>query len=337
MTLHVVNHRSVVGSLSATDLAGDVISWDDLLFEGAVPAGIDDRELRRIRSSVHGKSLRDYSIGALTYFTARDYALAAAEDVLLWFEADLACQLQLTQILARLGRSGGSARLICIASYPGYEGFVGLGQLNPDELLALLGSEHELSDEELSLAAEAWEAFRAPNPTAIEELLAGTTSALPFLADAFVRHLEEFPSSLNGLSRTEGTILARVAVGTRRWTHLFSEVLEAEERPFMDDLTFRHRLEGLMTGPTPLVRGRSGKFLELMRGLRGSHPPEQPLWPAAAADELELTAAGESVLAGEADAVELNGVDRWFGGVQLEGRAPRWRWDDRERRIISTE
>jgi hypothetical protein len=336
MTLHVVNNRSVVGSLSATDLAGDVISWDDVLFEGAVPAGIDDRELRRVRSSVQGKSLRDYSIGALTYLTARDYALAAAEDVLLWFEADLACQLQLTQILAMLARSGRSGRLICIDSYPGYEGFVGLGQLNPDELLTLLGSEHQLTDEELSLGVEAWEAFRSPNPTTIERLLAGDTAALPFLADAFLRHLEEFPSASDGLSRTERTILARVAAGTNRWTHLFNEVLEAEERPFMDDLTFRHRLEAVMTGATPLVRGRSEKFLELMRRLRGSHPPEQASWPAAAADELELTAAGERVLAGDADALELNGIDRWLGGVHLEGRAPQWRWDDRDRRIVST-
>lgn len=105
----------------------------------------------------------------------------------------------------------------------------------------------------------------------------------------------------------------------------------------MDDLTFRHRLEALMTAPKPLVQGRSGKFLELMRSLRGSHRPVQALWPAAAADELELTAAGESVLAGDADALELNGIDRWLGGVHLEGHAPQWRWDETARGIVSTQ
>jgi hypothetical protein len=337
MTLHVVNHRSTVGSLSATGLAGDVVSWDDILNEGPVPAGLDDRELRRIRSRVHGKSLRDYSVGALTYFTARDYALAGAEDVLLWFEADPSCQLQLAQVLAMLARLGRSARLICIDSFPGYEGFVGLSQLNPDELLTLLGTEHELTEEELTLGVEAWEAFRSPNPTAIEQLIARDTSALPFLADAFVRHLEEFPSTSDGLSRTERAILECINAGTKRWTDVFNEVFEAEDRPFMDALTFRHRLEALMTARKPLVKGRSGKFLELMRGVRGSHPPEQALWPAAAADELELTAAGKLVLAADADAVELNGIDRWLGGVHLTGRAPQWRWDDDHRRIVSIE
>jgi hypothetical protein len=34
------------------------------------------------------------------------------------------------------------------------------------------------------------------------------------------------------------------------------------------------------------------------------------------------------VLAGEADHVTLNGLDRWIGGVHLHGRHTPWRWDD---------
>jgi hypothetical protein len=43
---------------------------------------------------------------------------------------------------------------------------------------------------------------------------------------------------------------------------------------------------------------------------------------------LRLTAAGARVLAGEADHVELNGIDRWIGGVHLHGHRVPWRWDD---------
>jgi hypothetical protein len=34
------------------------------------------------------------------------------------------------------------------------------------------------------------------------------------------------------------------------------------------------------------------------------------------------------VLAGEADHVALNGVDRWIGGVHLRGHDVRWRWNE---------
>jgi hypothetical protein len=43
---------------------------------------------------------------------------------------------------------------------------------------------------------------------------------------------------------------------------------------------------------------------------------------------LRLTDAGALVLAGRADHITLNGIDRWIGGVHLHGRHPRWRWDD---------
>jgi hypothetical protein len=41
---------------------------------------------------------------------------------------------------------------------------------------------------------------------------------------------------------------------------------------------------------------------------------------------LRLTDAGERVLAGEADRVELLGVDRWVGGTHV-GAGSVWRWD----------
>jgi hypothetical protein len=273
-------------------------------------------------------------IGSLVYFTARDRALVGADDVLLWFESDLYDQLQLLQILDLLRGASRRARLICIGSFPGYSGFVGLGQLTPDELVTLVGTEHDLTDAELLLGQRAWEAFRSPDPTAIQDLISGDTSALPFLGEALERHLEEFPSIEDGLSRTERTILELTAAGTRGWTRLFGAVEEREERPYLDDWTLREYLVRLLTAPRPLLASRDGAFLALMTRLRAGHAAKQEMWPAAAADELTPTAEGEAVLAGDADSVELNGIDRWFGGVHLQGRDAAWRWARGERRLV---
>ena len=43
---------------------------------------------------------------------------------------------------------------------------------------------------------------------------------------------------------------------------------------------------------------------------------------------LELTPSGRAALAGEADHVALNGIDRWIGGVHLSGPEAAWRWDE---------
>ena len=51
---------------------------------------------------------------------------------------------------------------------------------------------------------------------------------------------------------------------------------------------------------------------------------------------VSVTEAGRRVLDGAADHVELNGVDRWIGGVHLVGREVPWRWDDGVEAIVSS-
>ena len=48
---------------------------------------------------------------------------------------------------------------------------------------------------------------------------------------------------------------------------------------------------------------------------------------------LRLTETGAHVLAGEVDHVARNGVDRWIGGVHLQGHHVPWRWNDGTERL----
>ena len=49
---------------------------------------------------------------------------------------------------------------------------------------------------------------------------------------------------------------------------------------------------------------------------------------------LRMTASGERVLAGQADRVELLGVDRWLGGTHITPESG-WRWDSAARELRS--
>jgi len=66
---------------------------------------------------------------------------------------------------------------------------------------------------QLELAKRAWKAFGSDDPTAVLSLLSENTSALPYLAAALKRHLEEFPSLENGLSRSEHEALSAINDG----------------------------------------------------------------------------------------------------------------------------
>ena len=50
--------------------------------------------------------------------------------------------------------------------------------------------------------------------------------------------------------------------------------------------------------------------------------------------QLRLRAAGEQVLRGEADRVDLLGIDRWIGGTHITPDNV-WRWDGAGRALIA--
>jgi hypothetical protein len=54
----------------------------------------------------------------------------------------------------------------------------------------------------------------------------------------------------------------------------------------------------------------------------------------ASGNALTLTDTGRAVLAGELDRVSHCGIDRWLGGVHLQGRCMTWRWNPDKQRIV---
>jgi hypothetical protein len=166
------------------------------------------------------------------------------EEVVLLFEHDLYDQLQLIQLLDWFERRNLGATklsLVCVEEY--------LGTLAPDRIRTLFRNRHEVSARELELGHGAWQAFRSPDPTRISTLLRDDTSALPFLEDALVRHLEQFPLVKNGLFRSEAQTLRVISSGRSMLREAFlASHQEQEDRIFLGDSIFALYLEGFESG-----------------------------------------------------------------------------------------
>jgi len=289
--LHLTNGESAAGSLRGSGVPGQVIAWQDVLHEGPVPAGLTLENMSEVRARFLAQWDPRSFPAASACFEERDAALRPARHVVLWFEHDLYDQLQLLQILAALSDVPGiAADLICIDAFPGVVPFYGLGQLTPAQLASLWPDRQPVTAEQYALGARAWDAFTSPDPAAVPQLLATDLGALPFLGSALRRLLEEYPAAPTGLGRTERQLLQAIARGARSFAELFAANAAAEEASFMGDTVVAARLDALIRARTPLVT------------------PEP----------YTLTTAGERVLAGEVDALQLNGIDRWIGGVHLK-------------------
>jgi hypothetical protein len=322
--LHITNGDSAADLIQDAVFSGQILAWRDVLHEGPVPADLSLAQLSERRAEFIAAQGWGQLYEVKASFAERDLTLSRFrehEEIVLWFEHDLYDQLQLLQLLDwffRHERGATRLSLICIGEYPGLHPFRGLGQLTADQMASLFPVRHALSYKELKTGHLAWQAFSAPDPTEIEKLLATNLSALPFLRHALLRHLQQFPSTTNGLARTEQQILAAVAAGHNTPSVIFRFDQAQEETVFMGDWTLWTYLKRLCEGAQPLlaVTGGAEFFLPLIDST-----------PEFEAQTLTLTAAGRAVHAGDLDHIACNGIDRWLGGVHLHGPEAAWRWD----------
>jgi hypothetical protein len=321
--LYVTNGDSAVQSIQAAGYSHRIIAWRDVLHEGPVPSGLDLEGLREIRAAFLS------SMGWTTFEQAfldmqkRDETLLnglASDEVLLWFEHDLYDQLQLLQILDLAANRHSNLRLglICTNEY--------VGSLEPSRVKKVFDQQVTVSDQHLDLAVAAWAAFRSDSPVDIETLLSTDTSALPFLNSALIRHLEQFPSTFNGLSRSEQQALEVIAEGTAIIKECYlNSHHKREEAIFLGDTVFAEYLAALSKGDEPLVLFENGEQIQT------PSPTDRTFWDR----EVQLTENGRLVLEGKADRVSLCGIDRWYGGVHIFGHQAQFRWDAANKRLAA--
>jgi hypothetical protein len=240
--LHITNGDCAVAVLSHV-VQGSILPWRDVLHEGPVRAGLSLEELSRERAAFIAAAGWGSLAEIQKTFEGRDAAFRRAgehDEIVLWFEHDLYDQLQLIQVLDGLAaqfenRRGPPISMVCEAEY--------LGTMAPERAAELFALRNPVTRRHLQEGRAAWAAFRSSDPRALEKL---KTTALAFLAAAIRRHLEEFPWTSDGLSRTERQIVQALKDGPLPFAELFRRT--QEEPVFMGDVVLQWHVARLERG-----------------------------------------------------------------------------------------
>jgi hypothetical protein len=235
--LHITNGDCAAAVLSQV-VSGPILPWRDVLHEGPVRAGLALEELSRERAAFIAGAGWGAQDEVLRGFQHRDAAFRRAgehDEIVLWFEHDLYDQLQLLQVLEGLSAlRGPPVSLVCEAEY--------LGTMAPERAAELFALRNPVTRRHLQEASAAWAAFRSPDPRKIQSV---KCAALPFLAAALRRHLEEFPWTDDGLSRSERQILEVLRDGARAFPEIFRRTQALEDPVFLGDTVLAWYLERL--------------------------------------------------------------------------------------------
>lgn len=315
--LNITNGDSAAGTLSEAGVEGKIIPWRDVLHEGPVDSSLSLEELSKERARFIAERRWDDFAHVSGDFAERDRMIQHLDyfdDIVLWFEDDLYDQLQLIQLLDFFARGAAHKKTLSLIQVDGY-----IPPLSAAQLKKLDESRSRVTDEQSDLAQRAWKAFGSDDPSAIASLLDENTSALPYLAPALRRHLEEFPAIDTGLSRSEREALTAIDQGHTTPVAAFLEVAMKQESIFLGDAVFYWYLERLSgnkktalvtwTDGSPVVAPTAKTSRKFVKG------------------ELKLTTLGYKVLGGDTDWQTVNTQTRWLGGVEIRPNSRGWRWD----------
>lgn len=318
--LHILNGDGAVAPFLDASILGEAVVWREAMMMGPCPGG----EPRDAFLDLRANHLAE-AYGANPLETRLDLAkmdkrldrLGDVDEVILWFEDDLFCHVNLWYLLERIDADV-ALSLVCGEERP--------GECEPEDFDRLFDQRRPVGEATRSAGRELWRAYASDTPERAAALvLAGKMPGLPFASAALRLHLERFPAPHTGLGRIQRRILDYGVLGADRFGDLFRRFLSDEAAYGIADAQLWLEMATLARGDHPLLevfgvddvdRAQTSDALRRVR--------------------FAVTDLGRAVLAGERDAIACRGTDTWLGGVHLEPGAV-WRWDPATSALVPPE
>lgn len=247
--LHITNGDSLTERLNSLKIKGDIITWREMLCEGKTLTNVGSETFWKTRFEFLHKN---YKVSKSWFIekTLKEYRSLCnhkqQDRIVLWFEYDLFCQINMLAVLSWLKthRKYAQITLVCSGKEDDTDKMYSLLDLSDEKLLDLYENRTELDQDDIEYADYVWQLYCSDNPIRLENLTDFKNYHFDYLSDAISNHLQRFPSIRNGLNRMENNILK------------FASIEKPSSRKELLDTMLRNQ-EGLGFGDTQYERAIS--------------------------------------------------------------------------------
>lgn len=210
--LHITNGNNLTDYLIELDVKGDFLTWQEMLCEGPTIANINSDaffEIRRKFLNAHYEvdiDKNELSDALKVLDDVSNYS-----EIVLWFEYDLFCHINLLGVLNLLHQKEIELplHLVCSGRIPEEKGLKGLTELSPIQLLQHYKDKVRLTSEDKELVIALWRTYCGKDHNIFRPYIT-KPSSFQYLSNCLKAHLKRFPDSENGLSAIEHNILKLV-------------------------------------------------------------------------------------------------------------------------------
>ncbi|WP_299228110.1 DUF1835 domain-containing protein [uncultured Psychroserpens sp.] len=208
-TLHITNGNSLTDYITELDIKGDILTWQEMLCEGPTIANINSNEFLTVRKQF----LNDYynielNENELNKELNKLDHIEAYNEIVLWFEYDLFCHINLIAVLSLIHQKEITLPLylVCSGRIEGEKNLKGLCELNPEQLLQHYHQKVRLTDDDKELALSLWRTYCGKDHNLFKPYIT-RESSFKYMSNCLKAHLRRFPDAKSGLSILEKNTL----------------------------------------------------------------------------------------------------------------------------------
>lgn len=211
-TLHILNGDASVPAFRLADLPGQMLVWREILASGPAVYSMPQHEFWQMRqqfiTDAYHAPTADYQEKVLNMLQKFDNASNFFE-VVLWFDQDLVCQVNLLYILHRLSLHNPAVVSVCTP----IKGSIGYKTI--EEVQQLFEHRKMLEPLQLKQASEIWQLYAGPAPVALQYYLHEKALYSETLKLALELHLQRFPAGQTYLGNHQEILLATLVNGAK--------------------------------------------------------------------------------------------------------------------------
>lgn len=210
--LHITNGDSFTQKLKTLKLKGEIITWREMLCEGKTETNVGSESFWKTRFDFLHKNYK-VSKSWFVEKTLKEYRSLCnhkqQDQIILWFEYDLFCQINMLAVLSWLKKHRRYAEiyLVCTGDEDETNRLYRLNDLSNEQLLNSYQNKVKLSQNDIEYADYVWQLYCSDNPIRLENLIDFDNYQFDYLSDAIKVHLRRFPTIKNGLNELENRVL----------------------------------------------------------------------------------------------------------------------------------
>ncbi len=246
--LHITNGNNLTDYLNDLKIEGDFLTWQEMLCEGPTTEHIESEAFLNIRKAFFSdfydvEMMEDELHQELDVLNHTDQF----QEIVLWFEYDLFCHINLMAVINLLKQKKIQIPLylVCSGRIKGEKDLKFLTELTPEQLQREYENKIELSEENIALMSSLWQIYCGQDHNLFKPFIV-QKSSFPYLSNCLKAHLERFPDSITGLSILETHTLQMIAdqkIKSKR--HLLGYILNFQGYYGFGDLQIEKMIDQL--------------------------------------------------------------------------------------------